>query len=72
MASPVVFKAGITKCLVAGRLLAHSTGLPSYPAASVPFGVLRRSMCSSTLGRESWGYDEFCNEALKLCRGWAL
>ena len=37
---------GRTTCFSGGALLDHCTGVPSYPAASVPFGVFLRSICS--------------------------
>jgi hypothetical protein len=40
---------GSTICFDAGGLVDHCTGVPSYPAASVPFGVFLRSICSDVL-----------------------
>jgi hypothetical protein len=51
-------------CLVACGLSVCSTDVPSYAAASMPLGVLRRSMCSG--GLDALAASEAC-ELYEAC-----
>lgn len=61
---------GSRMCLVAWGSPFFSTDVPSYAAANIPFGVLRRSMCSAGLGVRP---DSVAGEPYELCldSGWA-
>jgi hypothetical protein len=55
---------GKSMCLVACGFSVCSTDVPSYAAANIPFGVLRRSICSG--GLDAPPMSELC-ELYELC-----